>query len=293
MTSHDTEPPPALSPHDPVGVVVNPSAGSAGDSPLPRRVVTVELGEGDDLPELLNGLADRGCVAIGSLGGDGSVGCAAGVAIARGRVLWTPPGGTLNHFARSLGLDDVPAAIDALEGGHVRRIDAGEVDGTVFVNNASLGIYGEMVHRRERLQHRLRLPKWPALALAAVRTLPRARQIEVAIDGRQMRVFLLFVGNNRYTGSLALGERERLDEGLLDVMVLRSVGRAPRLGVLWELVTGRLPRSRRLLRWAAPTLRVHMADETVLAFDGEVERALPGRVEFRSLAGELAVVTPG
>ena len=133
------------------------------------------------------------------------------------------PGGTLNHFARDLGLADPETALDGLTAGAVAAVDVGDADGVSFVNNASLGVYGDLVRRREALEHRL--PKRLALLIAAGAVLRTAAPLEVEIDGLRDRVFLVFVGNNPYSGTGLTG-RESLQAGLLDVRIL-SAARPP------------------------------------------------------------------
>lgn len=275
-----------------VGVVVNPGAGEGGAADLPAHVVRSELGDGDDLPELLRGLVERGCTVVGCVGGDGSTGCAAGVAVDAGRVLWAPPGGTLNHFARTLGFPDMDAAVAGLEAVRVARVDVGDVDGITFVNNASIGVYGEMVRRREALQDRRGVGKRLALVVAAARTLRHAEPIPMDVDGRPERAYLLFVGNNRYGGELAMGERDDMQAGVLDVVVLRAHGRRPRAGIVWDIALGRLARSRRLHRWSAARVSVRVRETTALAHDGEAREIGAGTVTFTSRPGALTVIVP-
>ncbi|WP_369028462.1 diacylglycerol/lipid kinase family protein, partial [Nocardia farcinica] len=107
-------------------------------------------------------------------------------------------GGTLNHFARDLGVDDAAATLAALESGEVMRTDIARVrfggDGErTFVNTASLGGYPDFVRLREKLQSRL--GKWPAAAVALLRVLSRAQPLHAIIDGERVEIWMLFVGN--------------------------------------------------------------------------------------------------
>jgi diacylglycerol kinase family enzyme len=273
-----------------VAVMVNPSAGGDDQPTLPERVVTYEMSPDVDLDNALRRLVDRGATVIGVVGGDGSTGCAAGVACDCGVALWPVPGGTLNHFSRALGVETVDDAIRALEGGRVRRVDLGDAGGVPFVNNASIGMYGDLVRHRERLEGRLPIGKWACAAVAGVRTMAGARPVRLEIDGRPERVFMVFVGNNRYDG-IGQGARERLDEGLLDVVVLRAPQRLPRITLMGLAAVGRLTRSRFVRRTSSPRVRVVVADPTSLAFDGEA-RPITGEVEFRSRTLALQVIAP-
>jgi diacylglycerol kinase family enzyme len=171
------------------------------------------LGEADD-PAVIAREAEAG--VLGVAGGDGSLASIASVALERDVPFVCVPFGTRNHFARDLGLDgDAPlAALESFDGSE-RRIDVGRVNGRLFLNNVSLGVYAGLVHRRER--HRRR---GEALAgLRAVASLIRGgHRLGARIGGRSVRVRILLIANNSYELSLfTLGERRALDEGNLHV----------------------------------------------------------------------------
>jgi diacylglycerol kinase family enzyme len=151
---------------------------------------------------------------LGIAGGDGSLGAVAQVALERRLPFVAIPFGTRNHFARDLGLerDDPTEALDAFSGSE-RRIDVGRVGDRVFLNNVTLGVYAELVRRRER--HRRRRN---ALAqLRALSLLVRNRDsVHLSVDGTPVEAQLAVVANNHYAVELfSLGARERLDEGRL------------------------------------------------------------------------------
>lgn len=178
-----------------------------------RRVRCHVLGEGED-PAAVAQEADAS--VLGVAGGDGSLASVASVALERDLPFVCVPFGTRNHFARDLGLDgDAPlAALESFDGSE-RRIDVGRVNGRLFLNNVSLGVYAGLVHRRER--HRRR---GEALAgLRAFTSLVRGgHRLGARIDGRSMRVRILLIANNNYELSLfTLGERPALDEGNLHI----------------------------------------------------------------------------
>jgi diacylglycerol kinase family enzyme len=273
-----------------VAVMVNPDAGSDDRPELPERVVVEEMSEAVDLAGSFRHLVSEGAVVIGVVGGDGSTGCAAGVAADLDVALWPIPGGTLNHFSRALGVETFDDAIEALATGHTRHVDLGDAGGVPFVNNASIGMYGDLVRHRERLEDRLPVGKWMCAGLAAVRTVASACALRLEIDGRPERVFMVFVGNNRYDG-IGQGTRQRLDEGLLDVVVLCAPRRFPRLTLMALAATGRFTRSRFVKRTAQAQVRVRVAESTSLAFDGEA-RPITGEVLFRSRRAALRVVAP-
>lgn len=269
----------------PVAIVVNPDSGSAAEIELEGLRVR-ELADGEDLDEVLRGLADEGMEVLGVAGGDGSVGCAAQVALDRGRALWVVPGGTLNHFARDVGLQTPEDALESLAAGRVAAVDMGEADGVGFVNNASLGVYGDLVRRREALEHEM--PKRLALLVAAARTLRSAKPMGIEIDGVRQTAYLVFAGNNSYTGA-GLTARDSLQAGMLDVRVLSADGRLPRLSALWAMLTSPHGESRWLTQTLRPEVTVHLDEPACLAHDGEV-RDVSGQVTFRSLPRALRVL---
>src|SRR5205823_6168512 len=109
-----------------------------------------------------------GCDVLVACGGDGTVNAVAQVAKDRDALLGVLPVGTLNHFAKDLGIYSLPDAEQALLAGQIRKIDAGRVNGHLFINNSGIGIYPMIVLERERAR-KAGLPKWPAFAVACVR----------------------------------------------------------------------------------------------------------------------------
>ena len=211
-------------------LVVNPRSGSArpsaaelADEAQGRDIRVHVLRADDDLGEIVRA-ADAD--ALGMAGGDGSLATVAAAAIERDLPLVPVPFGTRNHFARDLGLDpdDPVAALDAFGSGGERRVDVGRAGDRLFLNNVSLGVYAQLVHRRER--HRRRRE---ALArLRALLLLARPHEpLELTVDGDPVEARILLVSNNRYALDLfSLGERPRLDEGSL--YVYRAGGLLPR-----------------------------------------------------------------
>jgi undecaprenyl-diphosphatase len=260
-----------------VRVVVNPGSGPAlAASPtdalcegLPGAVV-IELDEGDDLVKLLHGGDDDEVVAVGAAGGDGTLSAAAGVALERDVPLVAVPSGTLNHLARDLGLASPDDAVAAVRAGTVTRMDVATFGERPFLNTASFGGYTEVVDAREQLEDRI--GKWPALAVALTRVLRRLEPIRVEIDGQRREVWLVFIGNCRYSPpGFGPSWRERLDDGLLDVRLVD--GRHPwaRTRLILAVLTGTLARSAPYQEWVAERVEIRSLDGPLrVALDGEV-----------------------
>jgi diacylglycerol kinase family enzyme len=211
-------------------LIVNPRSGSARPDAAElaaearaRGIGVHVLAEGED-PASVARLAETS--ALGMAGGDGSLAAVAAVAVERDLPFVCVPFGTRNHFARDIGIDpgDPGAALDAFTSGVERRVDVGRAGDRLFLNNVSLGLYGRLVHRRERHRRRREaLARLRALLLLA----RRHRPLELTIDGEPFETRVLLVSNNRYQLDLfSLGERPRLDEGSL--YLYRADGALPR-----------------------------------------------------------------
>lgn len=167
---------------------------------------------------------------LGVCGGDGSVSAVAHEAVAAGLPLLVVPGGTFNHFARTAGAASVDLAIDALQRGEGVRADVAELafgdeDPLTVLNTASVGIYPDFVAERE--QRERRLGKWLAAVVAAARVLRRSQPVTIVVDGRRAQVWTLFVGvGGGDEVTLAPLQRQRLDDGRLDIRLLHAGSRA-------------------------------------------------------------------
>jgi len=254
----------------------------------------IEVCEPDELGGRIEAIAGHGTLPafIGVAGGDGTVRCAAGAAV---RLRTSAPllpiaAGTRNHFASDLGMRDVDAAAEVADRGTQRSVDVGSVNGEIFVNNSSIGLYPSLVADRE--DHESRLPKRLANVVAAWHQLRRGHRIWVEVDGARRRVWTVFIGNNCYGDSMRdLADRERLDEGVLDVRIAHAKGRFSRLRIAGSVLVGRLPRS--------PLVERRRTSEVVIDAGGPVEVALDGEVltlssplEYRSCPRALRVLAP-
>ncbi|MFI1761307.1 bifunctional phosphatase PAP2/diacylglycerol kinase family protein [Streptomyces sp. NPDC020800] len=233
--------------------------------------------------------------ALGVCGGDGTVNAAAAVALRHGLPLAVVPGGTLNHFAHDLGVEDERGAAGAVCRGEAVRVDvgrfaAGDREG-VFLNTLSLGVYPELVRERERWSSRI--GGWPAGMFGALQVLREGRHPLVAeIGGRRRPLWLLFVGNGVYRRmGLAPGRRTDLADGLLDVRVVHG-SRLPALRLLAAAAAGPLTRSPAHAAVQVKRLRLTgLTPGTPLAYDGEVTE-VRGDVLVEKLPEALTVYRP-
>jgi diacylglycerol kinase family enzyme len=253
------------------------------------------LGPDDDGARLAREAADAGTPALGVAGGDGTLGPIAAVAVERGLGFVCVPFGTRNHFARDAGIDvDDPLGALAAFDGTERNVDVGEVDGRVFLNNVSLGIYGSFVHEEKR--------KTKNRALAALRLLPAAvgrsrdpLELSFEVDGRREdhRVLVLLVGNNDYSlRSLAdMGGRERLDGGSLHACLVEATTRRRLVALLARAMLGGIEKGHSWTGWSSKAFSVESRRrELRAALDGEpVVLRPPLQFAVNSLALRLLV----
>lgn len=178
-----------------VPVFVNRSAGTRGDGHDRLRVALAAAGvhaelravEPDRLAIEVARAAESGAPVVGVAGGDGTLRSAADVLVDTATVLAPFPTGTLNHFARKIGLPDPETAALALAGGATDHATVGMVDGWVFLNTATFGEYARVVRYRDRM--RGVLTKWPAAALAllAVGVHPHDLDLVIEVEGQTLR----------------------------------------------------------------------------------------------------------
>jgi diacylglycerol kinase family enzyme len=264
---------PALVGGEGLAIVANPSAGAKGadamidalGAELPDAVV-ISAGDG---PLEAAFTRAAGASVLGVVGGDGTINAAAERALATSRPLAVFPGGTLNHFARDLGVDDEGATVNALRRGQLVAVDAGTIDSAPFLNTASFGSYAQFVDCRERFEGAI--GKWAAAIVAAVYVLWRASAVRVEINGEERRIWMIFIGNCAYEPpNLAPRSRPRLDDGFFDVRFVDDSTRGSRMRLLAALATGRLARSKVYTRMLVRTLEVRSLDGPLrLARDGE------------------------
>jgi len=228
--------------------------------------------------------------AVIAAGGDGTVSAVAAGLVGTNVPLGVIPLGTLNHFAKDLGIRDLDTAVAAIAKGETSRVDVGEVNGRTFINNSSIGLYPEMVIQRDRLKKR---SKWIAVLRASLRTLLRFPLLHVAIalanSVFSARVPFVMIGNNEYAiGVRELGSRPRLDGGRLSVYTIRATTR-------WRMFASML---HALFRRRDPEFEARLVERADIvtnkrvvkvALDGEVCRMAPP-LTYRSRPGALVVL---
>jgi diacylglycerol kinase family enzyme len=245
------------------------------------------------LQQVLNG--DLDAVIVG--GGDGSVQTVASVLAGSGAPLGILPLGTLNHFAKDLGIPaTMEGAVEVIAAETARSVDLGEVNGRIFINNSSIGIYPYLVFERERVRRRKRLSKWAAMFLAGLRVLrhlPLFRlRIRVESASELIRSPCVFVGNNAYQLKLpAFGRRERLDAGELCLYAAKAQNRFSLLWLACRCVLG-FDQQRDLRVFKGHSAEISARRHWLLvAIDGEIKSMRPP-LHYRTRPGALRVFAP-
>ncbi len=293
----------------PVTVIVNGGAGHGHDDQacaelrgkLRAAGLDAELvlaRDGQQMIATARRALEQGAELVAAGGGDGTINAVASVMVGSGVRFGVLPLGTLNHFAKDLGVPlDLDEAVRNLASGVPRQVDVGEVNGRIFLNNSSLGLYPDIVRDREKQQRRLGRGKWPAAlwaTLAALRRYPFL-SMRLMVNGQTLarRTPFVFIGNNRYTmQGLAIGERERLDDGVLSLYVAQHPTRLGLLRFAIDALLGKLGSERDfdILEAADFEIATHHAQLHV-ATDGEVTQ-MRAPLRYRVRPGALTVLVP-
>jgi diacylglycerol kinase family enzyme len=235
--------------------------------------------------------------AIVAGGGDGTIHTVASAVAGTDIPLGIVPLGTLNHFAKDLKIPlAVEDAVAVISGGVQRSVDVGEVNGEIFINNSSIGIYPYVVLDRDRRRKRQGLSKWTAMIMAGLRAfwnLP-LRRLRIRAQNWQeaCRSPCVFIGNNEYhSKGPSFGSRERLDGGELCVFVAREQSRLALLWLAFRCVAG-LVDQRDLRTVATPAIEVSSRRKRLLvAFDGEIQW-MQTPLHYRTRPAALRVFAP-
>ena len=287
--------PKARRPRRPV-LFLNPRSGGGkaerfklADEATKRGIEPIELGPGDDLATLVKTAVDEGADALAMAGGDGSQAVVAAAAAELDLPYACIPSGTRNHFALDLGVDrdDVAGALDAFVDGGERVVDLAEVNGQVFVNNVSLGLYATAVQRDGYRNAKLRTILGTLPDVLGPRGQPPDLQWTGPRDAKSYPSgTVLLVSNNRYRlGAMpGSGTRPRIDEGELGIAVVES-----RPDSRWRRLLPRRP----WRQWSAPDFEVRSGKPVPAGIDGEAT-VLTAPLRFRSRPAVLRVrIAPG
>ena len=289
-----------------IGVIINESAGSVSSQQVGEAIraafdrhgarARVEAASGNKLPEAARALRDEGYDCIVAGGGDGTISSVAAQLVGHRAALGVLPLGTLNHFARDIGMPlDTEEAIAAICTGEVKAVDVGAVNGKVFINNSSLGLYPDQARLRQ--VWRAKIGRWPALIMASAVVLTRFPFLRVVAEFNGKRIIrrcpMLLVSNNEYKlepGKLT--ERDRLDKGVLGIYLLRDEGRTGLLRIALHSLVYKLEEAASFENDTAAEVVVQTRQRKIsVALDGEVYR-LKTPLRYESMPASLRVVVP-
>ena len=265
----------------------NPKSGggkaekfSLADEARARGIEPIELRPGQDLEQLVRDAVASGADGLAMAGGDGSQAVVAAIAAELDLPYACVPAGTRNHFALDLGVDreDVVGALDAFVDGGEHRVDLAEVNGRVFVNNVSLGLYAEAVQRSGYRDAKLRT----LLDTVPEMLGPGGAGLDLRWTGpsghEHSSGAVILVSNNRYRLGRAVGSgtRPRIDDALLGITVLGAPTGSGRLA------------QRPWRDWTAPTFEVDAEHPVAAGIDGEAAQLQPP-LRFKVRPGVLRV----
>lgn len=296
-------------PSNSIAVILNASAGSGCDDDSARSFTekfaahglsaTVTLARsGAELVAAARQAVKDGVPMVAAGGGDGTQNAVASELIGSDAVFGVLPMGTLNHFAKDLG---IPLAIDdaiaTIAAGHSTQVDTAEVNGHSFLNNSSLGLYPDTVRHRELQQSRLGRSKWPAFFWAALTSFKRYPFLNLQLTtdkiSYRQRTPFIFIGNNDYImEGFNIGARRSLQGGRLSLYFAHRTGRLGLLVLAMRAVFGRLRQAKDFEMLSATTLTIESRHRQLrVATDGEVN-LMDTPLVYRIRPASLKVFVP-
>jgi diacylglycerol kinase family enzyme len=291
-----------------VEVILNARSGTAQKEQLRRQLADIFTASGiearislarggGEVVKLARRAVDGDAQTIVAGGGDGTINAVASMVVGSNKTFGVVPLGTLNHFAKDLHIPlDLEGAARTIIAGHSIKVDVGEVNDRIFVNNSSLGLYPSIVRQREKVQ-RLGYGKWPAFLWAALAVLRRYPflNVRLIVDNTDFttRTPFVFVGNNVYAmESFNIGTRARLDAGLLSLYVTHRTGRLGLLRLAFRALFKRLREAEDFIALTTTELLVETRRRRVrVATDGEVT-IMQTPLRYRVRPGVLSVLVP-
>jgi len=263
---------------------------------LPHARITI-TDANTDISALVADLVRQGATVVAAAGGDGTVNAVASALVDTSTALGVVPLGTLNHFAKDVGVPlATDAALEVLATGRVTAVDVGQVNDRIFVNNSGLGLYPEMVFNREQRQKQ-GAPKWRAAFVESVRAFVRYRRwhIDIDMEGQQRHRHTpaVFVGNNQYSLEATLAaERRSLVGGHLCLYVPHPEARLKLAWLSLRALFGNPRADHDFDKIISRAFTIRSRHRRVrVSLDGEVTTLEPP-LEYRSRPLALRVMVP-
>lgn len=253
---------------------------------------------GDQISEFANAAVGGDATVIIAGGGDGTISSVAGIVSTSGKTFGVLPLGTFNNFSKDLNIpQDIAGAVRVIAEGHTAVIDLAEVNGRIFINNSSIGLYPRIVRKREQQQQRLGRSKWSAAIWAALRMFRVSPflKVEILVNGRLFlrKTPFVFVGNNEYEMDLFnIGRRRALDKGKLSVYFIHRGGRLGAFVLLFRTITGTIKQWRDFEQVLTESVMIQTRRKRLdVAFDGEVS-LVDTPLRYRILPQALRLIVP-
>ncbi len=233
---------------------------------------------GEQLIKFAKDAAQSDAEIVVAGGGDGTISAVASKVFKTEKTLGILPLGTLNHFSKDLKVSpELAEAVKTIAENNVKKIDVGEINGTVFINNSSIGLYPQIVKDREEQQESLGRGKWSAAFWAGLKILRRHPFLTIKLKTengeKTVKTPFVFVGNGAYEMDFFnIGKREEISDGKLSVYFLHKSGRRGLFFLILRTVFGRLRQAEDFQEISVEDITIETRKKKMLvAFDGEVE----------------------
>jgi diacylglycerol kinase family enzyme len=231
-------------------------------------------------------------------GGDGTIHSVASALVGSSKPLGILPLGTMNHFAKDLHIPlKLEDAVRVISEGHQTAVDVGQLNGDFFINNSSIGLYPQIVKKREFEMIRFGKNKWASMvkaAFAVMRRLPFVT-VKIVVEGREMvrTTPFVFIGNNRYKFDLLkIGKRESLEKNELCVYIAKAMDPKHLFMLFIRAGLGMLHRAKDFDYFVVTSVTVESTKLPVdVAMDGEVV-TMDGPLEYKTRPKSLQVIVP-
>lgn len=281
-----------------VVLVYNSKSGSAiGLNKLKERfsaagiTLTASHALQSGIDEVLRPYTQTKDTVIAAYGGDGTQSAVAGILAGTQAVMAPLPGGTLNHFTKDLGINqDLDTAINELTSAKPRSIDIAMVNNRYVINNSSVGLYPSTLQMRDEMTKQS-ISKWPAAIMASVKAFWRYRLYTVTINNETFRTPFVFIGNDDYQlEDQLIGNRVRLDEGILSVYAIAATGRRSLVKVFLRALLRQLKSTDEVKIWKTDQLTIETKKSRIrISRDGEHE-VIESPLRYKIIPGGLRIV---
>ncbi len=293
----------------PIEVIINAAGGSFVEDDTEHKLrdafaankldVNIRLAKtGEQIGEFAEAAAKSDADIVVAGGGDGTISSVAAIVAKTDKTFGVLPLGTFNNFSKDLQIpQDINEAVRIIASGSIANIDLAELNGRIFINNSSIGLYPRIVKDRLKQQQRLGYGKWRAAFWATLRMfrLSPFLKVGIVVDGKFFlrKTPFVFVGNNEYEMELYnIGRRPSLDQGKLSVYFLHRGGRLGVVLLLLRTLTGNVKQWREFETVLSETVSIQTRRKRMhVAFDGEVY-TVSTPLQYKILPKALRVKVP-